>query len=43
MYDKELDYNYLGDNNAKVHSFSSQTKGCLAANIVNSDRKVILC
>jgi hypothetical protein len=41
MYDREIDYNFLtSENNAKVHSFSSQTKGCVAANIINNDRKV---
>jgi hypothetical protein len=43
LYDKEIDYNYVTlDNNARVHSFSSQTKECHASNILNQDRKVIL-
>lgn len=42
MYDKEIDYNYLTqENNAKVSSFSSQTKGCACLNVLNSDRKVL--
>lgn len=41
IFDKEIDYNYFtSDNNIKVHSFSSQTKGCPANNILNNDRKV---
>jgi hypothetical protein len=41
LYDKEIDYNFVtSDNGGKVHSFSSQTKGCVAANIINNDRKV---
>jgi hypothetical protein len=41
-YDKEIDYNYLtNENNAKIVNFSSQTKGCSALNILSNDRKAI--
>ena len=41
-YDKDLDYNYLTqENNAKVALFSSETKGCSASNLLSTDRKVI--
>jgi hypothetical protein len=41
-YDKDLDYNYLTqENNAKVVLLSSETKGCSASNILSTDRKAI--
>lgn len=41
-YDKDLDYNYLTqENNAKVALLSSETKGCSASNVLSTDRKVI--
>ena len=41
FYDKETDFNFLtSENNGKIVSFSSQTKGCSASNTLNNDRKV---
>jgi hypothetical protein len=42
-FDKETDFNFLTlKNNAKILSYSSQTKGCLAINTLNDKRKVKL-
>ena len=42
FFDKETDFNFLSSlNNAKVISYSSQTKGCSATNTLNEERKVI--
>lgn len=41
FFDKETDINYLtSNNNGKVISASSQTKGCSANNTLNEERKV---
>jgi hypothetical protein len=40
-FDKETDFNFLTlKNNGKIVAFSSQTKGCLAINTLNDERKV---
>jgi hypothetical protein len=42
MYDKELDFNFLSiDNNARISSSSSQTKGCPSTNLLSTDKKAI--